>query len=209
MKNLAELVLDWAKADDAISHDGWDGGELEAWLDNTKEAMVSAAEEIVSGKKAVVCTSEETVSEKKDCELRELVLRTIGDSENIGISMMKRPSLRNDSAPVVAKVRLICKGGDGKMKNAHIPFELTFTELCAMLCVISGISETAIIASGMDPGLVRTLTVAHEDGDYVFRVDLDGCGAYCDHAYARVGHQEAYVIARSIEGALPHVIFGL
>lgn len=192
MKNLAELVLDWAKADDAISHEGWDGGELEQAWESAKENMVKEANDVI-----------------RDVEPRELEVRATGNSESIGISMMKRPSLRNDSASVVAKVRLICKGGDGKMKNAHIPFELTFTELCAMLCVISGISETAIIASGMDPGLVRTLTIAHEDGDYVFRVDLDGYGACCDHAYARVGHQEAYVMAKAIEGALPHVIFGL
>lgn len=192
MKNLAELVLDWAKADDAISHEGWDGGELEQAWESAKENMVKEANDVI-----------------RDVEPRELEVRATGNSESIGISMMKRPSLRNDSASVVAKVRLICKGGDGKMKNAHIPFELTFTELCAMLCVISGISETAIIASGMDPGIVRTLTIAHEDGDYVFRVDSDGYGAYCDHAYARVGHQEAYVVAKAIEGALPHVIFGL
>ena len=210
MKNLAELVLDWAKADDAISHDGWDGGELEGWWDNAKEAMVSAAEEIASGKKSVVCSSEETVSNKNGCEPRGMFIRDSDNGEVLGVefSIVKEPYAVGDRT-IVAKIRLVGEDTGGSRHDALIPFELTLSDVGSIMSVLVGINSNAEISARLDPGLTRFLRVGHSDCKYVFEVSVNGDWPYFENLKTRVSPEDAYVMTKAIGNAMPRLAFGL
>lgn len=198
MKNLAKLVLDWAKADDAISHEGWYGGELEQAWESAKKKMVDEAKEI----------SEGNGNRSRELVVEEPVKQ--GDNSfGVSFSMSVSPEDRIGEDTVVARIRLVGNDFGGVRHDALMPFGLTAVQLSGIMCVLCGIKDSETVCDRSIRGLVRTLRVEHgSPGNYVVRVEVNGDWPYFDNITANLNCDRALLLSKTIDGMLSFMMLG-
>lgn len=198
MKNLAELVLAWARADDAISHDGWDGGELEQAWESAKKKMVDEAN---------------AISEGNGNRSRELVVKEPAkegdDSFGVSLSMSISPEDKIEEDTVVARIRLVGNDFGGVRHDALMPFGLTAVQLSGIMSVLCGIKDAETVYDTSIPGVVRNLRVEHgSTGNYVVNVVVRGDWPYFEGITANLDCDRAILLSKTIDGLLTFMMLG-
>jgi hypothetical protein len=149
VRELAEAVMDWSKIDDEVASKGWDGGDRDGEWDNSKNAMVSLAMDILD---------EDRKPKTEDVELK--IVHKYGHEGIIGIGVSVHPASKDKEGFV--SLRMIPSESCEIRTQALGPICLFFNDLSRVLSVFDGIEKgTEIARSHETLPVTRQFSVFH------------------------------------------------